>query len=304
MKISLLRPRDVELKFYRRENGLRLQGTFSMPISAKQKPRNAKPLSLKPLETTIMKKPFILTLLLFGFVTAYLRAGPVPELKQVAPPPPPVYGTGFYGAIDLGANVYQDLPGSRTFTDDDPHSPFFGESLEVSPQHNVGFFGGLKLGYVFGTGVIRPTIELDSFYNGFDTDTDFTLRDPLGNVIRRSSSNNRLDSGVWLGNFILRFAPGDQRFQPYIGGGLGGYYASTDGFSFTGPNGETFNGSGRSHADFAFDALAGADYFFSPNVSAFVEYKFLEYTSSQIDTGENRSLGQHLVGAGVRFFFH
>ena len=253
-----------------------------------------------------MKKFSILTSLLFGFVTSTVRAGGG-EYKAVAapPPPPPIYGTGFYGGLELGANVYQNVPGSRTFTDERPESPFFGESLEVSPQHNVGFFGGLKFGYVFGTGVIRPTIELDSFYNGFDTDTNFTLREPDGDVIRSSSSSNRLNSGVWLGNLILRFAPGNQRFQPYVGGGVGIYYAKLAGLDFTGPNGETFSTSGgRSHTDLAWQVVAGSDYFFNPQWSAFIEYKFLEYTSTQWNTNENRALGQHLVGAGVRFFFH
>ena len=36
-----------------------------------------------------------------------------------------------------------------------------------SPKNDVGFFGGIKLGYVFGTGVVRPTVEGDFFYNGF-----------------------------------------------------------------------------------------------------------------------------------------
>jgi opacity protein-like surface antigen len=257
------------------------------------------------LPTSVMKKiSLLLTAVLIGFVAAQLQAGEE-VYKQVAPPPPPpVYGTGFYGAIDAGANVFQNLPGSRTFTDTDPESPFFGESLEVSPQHNVGVFAGLKLGYVFGTGVIRPTIELDSFYNGFDTDTNFTLREPDGDVIRSSRSSNRLNSGVWLGNFILRFAPGNQRFQMYAGAGVGVYYAEANGLSFTGPNGETFNtGGGRNHADLAWDVVAGSDYFFTPKLSAFVEYRFLEYTSTQLNTNQNRALGQHLVGAGVRYFF-
>lgn len=246
----------------------------------------------------------LLTAVLIGFVAAQLQAGEE-VYKQVAPPPPPpVYGTGLYGAIDAGANVFQNLPGSRTFTDTDELSPFFGDSLEVSPQHNVGVFAGLKLGYVFGTGVIRPTIELDSFYNGFDTDTNFTLRAPDGDVIRSGSSSNRINSGVWLGNFILRFAPGNQRFQMYAGAGVGVYYAEANGFSFTGSNGETFNtGGGRNHTDLAWDVVAGSDYFFTPKLSAFIEYRFLQYTSTQLNTNQNRALNQHLVGAGVRYFF-
>ena len=47
-----------------------------------------------------------------------------------------------------------------------------------------------------------------------------------------------------------------------------------------------------------------ADYFFNPGISAFIEYKYLDYTSTQIETRESRDLGQHLIGAGVRFFFH
>ena len=52
-------------------------------------------------------------------------------------------------------------------------------TLEVNPKNDVGFFGGIKLGYVFGTGVVRPTIEGDFFYNGFRGGADFTLRDRL-----------------------------------------------------------------------------------------------------------------------------
>src|SRR6266446_10777347 len=100
-----------------------------------------------------MKKFYILASLLLGFVTGSVQAGGE-VYKQVAPPPPPpVYGTGFYGAIDAGANVYQNTFDSTTFTQNSPDLPFFGSSLEVSPQHDVGVFGGIKLGYVFGTGV-------------------------------------------------------------------------------------------------------------------------------------------------------
>jgi hypothetical protein len=71
-------------------------------------------------------------------------------------PPPGIYGTGFYGAIDAGANVYQDRGGTRTFTEDFDD---FTATLTIAPKNEVGFFGGIKLGYVFGTGVFRPTIR-------------------------------------------------------------------------------------------------------------------------------------------------
>jgi opacity protein-like surface antigen len=263
----------------------------------------------------LMKKFSILTALLFGFVTVSLQAGPQEVYKQVAPPPPPLYGVGFYGAIDMGANIYQNRGGDQTFTDDNPNSPFFGSNLEVSPKNDVGFFGGIKLGYVFGTGVIRPTLEGDFFYNGFRGGADFTLNEaftacpdcPTVLTTRRADVTTWINTGAFLGNFILRFAPGNQKFQPYFGAGVGVYYAESAGTEIVNPITGTVpvnTGGGRSHADLAFDVVAGSDYFFTPNFSAFIEYKFLDYTSTQINTRQDRDLKQQLLGAGVRFFFH
>ena len=248
-----------------------------------------------------MKKLLLSTLALTGLLASSLRAGPAVEYKQVAPPPPPLYGLGFYGAIDMGANVYQNRGGDRTFSDSDLSSPFFGDSLTVSPKNDVGFFGGVKLGYVFGTGVVRPTLEGDFFYNGFRGGADFSLRDSFGNQLRSSSVTTWINSGAFMGNFILRFAFG--RFQPYAGAGVGIYYAESAGADFQGPNGSLSTGGGQSHADLAWQIIAGSDYYFNPKMSAFIEYKFLNYTSTQINTNQSRNLGQQLVGAGMRFHF-
>ena len=254
-----------------------------------------------------MKKFCAIASLVLGFVTVSLQAGEPVAYKQVAPPPPLFYGVGFYGAIDMGANVYQNRGGDRTFTQDDPDSPFFGWSLDVHPKNDVGFFGGIKLGYIFGTGVIRPTIEGDFFYNGFRGGADFTLREPDGDFVAQRDVTNWVNTGAFMANFILRFAPAGGRFQPYAGAGVGGYYAESAGVEVRDPvTGRVpiSTGGGRSHGDLAWQVVAGADYFFNPQWSAFIEYHYLDYTSSQLDTHESRDLGQHLVGAGVRFFFH
>src|SRR5436190_16188482 len=249
-----------------------------------------------------MKRFSLLTSILLGFVTASLQAGEAVAYKQVAPPPPPpLYGIGFYGAIDMGANVYQNRGDTRTFTADNPNSPFFGDTLTIDPKNDVGFFGGIKLGYVFGTGVVRPTIEGDFFYNGFRGGADVTLRDPFGDVVRSSSATSFINTGAFMGNFILRFAFG--RFQPYVGGGLGIYYAESAGIDITTPRGTFNGGGGKSHSDLAWQIIAGTDYYWTPKFSTFLEYHYLDYTSTQIETNQSRDLGQHLVGAGLRFHF-
>jgi len=249
-----------------------------------------------------MKKFSILASLLLGFVTASLQAGEAVAYKQVAPPPPPeLYGLGFYGAIDGGANVHQDRGGDRTFTDNNPDSIFFGDTLTVSPKNDVGGYGGIKLGYVFGTGVFRPTIEGDFFWNGFRGGADLILREPDGDVLRGTSVTSFINTGAFMANFIGRFAFG--RFQPYVGGGVGGYYAESAGVDVTTPRGTFSTGGGKNHADFAWQVIAGTDYYWTPKFSTFIEYHYLNYTSSQINTDQIRDLGQHLVGAGLRFHF-
>ena len=257
-----------------------------------------------------MKKVYLSAAVLIGFVSASLQAG-TEVYKQVAPPPPPpMYGLGFYGAIDAGANVYQNRGGDRTFTADDrfldPTDRDFDATLHVSPKNDVGFFGGVKLGYVFGSGVVRPTVEGDFFYNGFRGGADFTLRDSFGDVLAQRNATTWINTGAFMGNFILRFAPGNQKFQPYAGAGVGVYYAESAGAQLTNPNTGTVTvntGGGRNHADLAWQIIAGADYYWTPKFSTFIEYKFLEYESTQINTRQSRVLGQQLIGAGVRFHF-
>ena len=257
------------------------------------------------LDLSIMKKSLLLTAIVVGFLTASLQAGPAVEYKQVAPPPPPeLYGLGFYGAIYMGANVYQNRGGDRTFTDDRVGTEDFGDTLTVSPKNDVGFFGGIKLGYVFGTGVFRPTLEGDFFYNGFRGGADFTLRDSFGNVLAQRDVTTWINTGAFMGNFIGRFAFG--RFQPYAGAGVGIYYAESAGTEVRNPvtgNVPINTGGGQSHADLAWQIIAGSDYYWTPKFSTFIEYHFLNYTSTQIDTREDRDLRQHLVGAGVRVHF-
>lgn len=253
--------------------------------------------SHRPRPTVVFMKRFsILTLILFGFIAVSLQAGEttVSSYKNVAPPPP-LYGIGFYGAIDMGANVYQNRGDTRVFENE------FGDTLTIDPKNDVGFFGGIKLGYVFGTGVFRPTVEGDVFYNGFRGGADSTLALADGTVLRNSSATSFINTGAFMGNFIARFSFG--RFQPYAGAGVGIYFAESAGLDLTTPRGSFSTGGGQSHNDLAWQIIAGSDYYWTPKFSTFIEYHYLNYTSTQIDTSQSRDLGQHLIGAGLRFHF-
>ena len=264
-----------------------------------------------------MKKLLFSTVAVIALVAASLQAG-TETYKQVAPPPPPpMYGLGFYGAIDGGANVYQNRGGSRDFTDNNPDSEFFGSTLHVNPKNDVGGYGGIKLGYVFSpTGWwVRPTVEGDFFWNGFRGGADFTLNEaftPFPGAPTEFSTHQQnvttwINTGAFMFNLIFRLGPPTWKFQPYAGAGVGVYYAESAGVEVTDPTTGRVpinTGGGANHADLAWDVVAGADYFFNQQWSAFIEYHYLDYTSTQIDTNQSRDLGQHLVGAGVRYFFH
>ena len=176
-----------------------------------------------------------------------------------APAPAPVmdlYGVGWYGAIHMGANIWQDRGDTRNFSDG------LGNTLSIDPTNDTGFDGGIKLGYVFGTSSVRFALEEDMFYNGWQTGADSTL--VLNGVTTRSSSSIDINSGAFMTNGIVRFN-GNGKFQPYIGAGIGVYYAESAG----GNIGPFDTGGGGSHADFAWNVLAGADYYFNPKMSMF-----------------------------------
>ena len=58
--------------------------------------------------------------------------------------------------------------------------------------------------------------------------------------------------------------------------------------------------SSSSSSGFAWQLIAGADYYFTEKMSAFLEYKFLNYE----DAGVNGDrIGQQLVVLGLRWHF-
>ena len=235
-----------------------------------------------------MKRDILLTAVSAAVLTVSSLAGqPVVEpSKNVVPPAPIYYGTGFYMGLDAGINAYQDFGGTRQFN-------IGGNDISVEPREKIGFVGGIKGGYVFGTGTVRPAIEADLYYNGVQADLDARVNGRSTNF----NAQANLHSGAFMGNFLVRFA--FNRFQPYVGGGVGGYYAEAQNVEVK-IAGRTFERGGGSNSGFAWQLVGGADYYWTEKFSTFVEYKFLNYE----DAGFNGNrIGQQIVVLGVRLHF-
>ncbi len=238
-----------------------------------------------------MKKTTILSGIILMAASSFALAGtPMMEdsTKMIIPPePPPVYyGTGFYMGLQAGANFYQDFGATKRFTIDN-------DDIAVGFKQKIGFVGGGKIGYVFGTGRVRPAIEFDGFYNGVKAAVEAKV-----NGKNVGSANSNLNSGAFLGNFILRFA--FDRFQPYFGAGAGGWVAEANNIkvNFNGQSRDL--GSAGSNSGFAWQVIAGSDYYWTPKFSTFLEYKFLNYQ----DAGAfSRNIPQQIGVLGVRWHF-
>lgn len=232
-----------------------------------------------------MKKHLLVTALSAVVLTVGSFAGQTVVTEAAPPPPPSVYGTGFYAGLQAGINAFQDF-NSRRFS-------FAGNDVLISPQDEIGFVGGLKLGYVFGTGTVRPAIEADLYYNGVQVDVDARVNGNRTNVKAEAD----LHSGAFMGNFLLRFC--FDRFQPYVGAGIGGWVAEAQDVTVR-SGGRTFHRDGGDSSGFAWQIVGGADYYFTEKCSVFAEYKFLNYEEANFGGG---TLDQHLIVLGFRLHF-
>ncbi len=199
------------------------------------------------------------------------------------------YGVGPYGAIQGGANLYQSYEGTQRAT-------VGGRSVALEVKEKLGGFVGLKLGYGFDGGVVRPAIELDAFYNAADFKVEGRVD---GKVVAKGTG--RFDTGAFLVNGLLRFDLGGP-FMPYLGAGAGFWFGQVDDARLTVVGGPSIKGDDTSSgAGFAAQGLGGFDYWFSEKLSAFTEYKFLNYFGSDLPTSD--TVSQHLLGVGLRMNF-
>jgi len=235
-----------------------------------------------------MKKTALITALSFlGVIAA--QAGPAKAPVVQPTPPAPTYGVGPYLAIQGGVNAYQSYEGSERHT-------INGVPVTLEANEKVGGFGGIKWGYGWDGQTVKPALELDAFYNGVDVAIDG--RTPYGKF---GTVNGRLDTGAILLNGLLRFDTGSA-FMPYVGLGAGVWIGQVDDMRITGDDlGSVRVSNNDTNADLAVQLLAGFDYFFSSNMSFFMEYKYLNYFG--VDLPADDPIQQHLFGIGVKWFY-
>ena len=173
-------------------------------------------ITLAQAQRTLMKNLAFLAAIMAMFlsVSAQPAKTVVTDLKTMAPAPPPppeLFGTGFYMGLDMGANVWQNDEVTEIL-------PTMRETLLPSPGSEVGSTAGSKQATSLAPGSLRPTIEGDFFYNGWQRSGTSTFRAFDGTVTTSDFSGN-INTGAFMSNFIARFAFG--RFQPYVGAGVG-----------------------------------------------------------------------------------
>lgn len=149
---------------------------------------------------------------------------------------------------------------------------------------NPGWFGALALGYDFGW----PRVELEGSFRSNDPDGDSGWR------ANNSKSSRNIDTYGLLANVIVDLDFGFP-VVPYIGAGAGYAWVDT---SF-GTNG-----------NFAYQGIAGLGYAITPNMTAFLDYRYFVvdgFKMTQENAGPDVQIDDdmthHSVLAGIRYTF-
>jgi opacity protein-like surface antigen len=163
--------------------------------------------------------------------------------------------------------------------------------------NKLGWATGVKAGYEFNTGggLVVPALELECLYTKFE---HHWVGDVWGDSVTEKA---KVKTFSCLVNGILNFNLG--ALQPYVGMGAGMYTANAK-YSSVYSGYSEFNDGNQDRDGFAWQVLLGLDYFFTPSVSVFTEYKWLD---CMVNNGDsflgNDNFGQHLLTVGMKLHF-
>jgi len=181
------------------------------------------------------------------------------------------------------------------------HDANFSLSSEVSGG------GGIKLGYSWPFDK-EPIDQFDEEFGanrprlggGVEFEAGY-LNDSLKGHNAFGNIDGDVDSAYFMMNFYLKSRIAN--FVPYIGGGFGGVYSSPRDVTIPGATGA----NGDDQVNFAYQGIAGLDYYFRPDFSVFTEFKYLVFQDFSLGSGPGKvDFGdyQHFIlGLGLRKTF-
>jgi len=183
-------------------------------------------------------------------------------------------------------------------------SNFIKEGADWSHKHKTGWNAGMQLGYDFDTtAFVRPVLELDGQFNGFNRNETapnrFGTREP-------GFFKFKTNSFALMLNAMAKFDCAV--FQPYVGIGAGFHHTwmketlRDDTGAIRGQDKDSANG-------FSWQLIAGTDYKLSSDWALFVDYKWVNLQGNKQLTNHHPQgmtkdrLSQQIVSMGVRFTF-
>lgn len=235
-----------------------------------------------------IKHTTLLALTLTGLLSAPALQAGESYTKQMQEPAAEAMGH-FYWAVFGGVNLQQ----SADIDDADTILGSFDRSLDS----DTGWFAGLKFGYDFeSNSPVSAALELEAFYSHVDSEINsnrgvFDVR-----------TNGDIHAGALMFNALVKFRP-VWHLRPYLGAGVGvGYLERDDDRSSIKVNGvrvASRNSDGGDDFTFAYQGIAGLDWWVTDRWTLFTEYKAVVFHDA---VGLENYLN-HMVGVGIRVKF-
>jgi len=195
----------------------------------------------------------------------------------------------FYWAVMGGVNIEQAA-------DIDDINTSIGR-FERGYESDASWFAGLKFGYEFESNApVHAALELEGLYTQVDGGVN-----ARGGIFEATSEGD-IHAAAIMFNALVKFKP-VWRFRPYLGAGVGvGYVDREDSDTSIRVGGRQIATRTRDGGDdftFAYQGIAGFDWWVTDRWTLFTEYKALVFNNA---VGFHNYLN-HLVGLGVRVKF-
>ncbi|MDE1171314.1 MAG: outer membrane beta-barrel protein [Verrucomicrobium sp.] len=216
------------------------------------------------------------------------------------------YATGWNVEVFGGATPFQ----TGTFRAGTPAG-----TANLHTDDRINGVAGAKVGYVWNPGwhladvPVLPSLDLEGFWTGYQAGSQFKASGGVAGGPAEFMTNQ--DIYVVSVDPTVKFQLG--RFRPYVGVGVGAAYLTADGGHVAAGGASTALAGSSNDFAFALQGLAGLETFINKNWSIDIGYKYLSLLNptfgSQyaggvpVNTAFPNWYGQHIVTAGIKFYF-